>query len=920
MNKKRTYEELEHEVARLHKEICKKESDISEIQELAKIGNWEWDIKQDTLIWSNEVYRIFGLDPAEFKISVKRFEAAIHPDDRENFFRQRERMLKEEKKACIDHRIVLPDGSIRYVQERAKLLFDQNNNLCRVIGTVQDITESQKTESQLQLFKAIVESSRESIAISDLNGQLVYINAAHEKLFGHSLEEARKLNYRDYYPPKSIEILNNIVVPAIKKGYSWEGILDAFDAKGRLFPLWERTGTVFDSKGNMLYGFGFMHDETERITKEQMVKDSEERYRSLFESMTEGVCEHELVYDDKGIPVDYRIIGINPAYSKHTNITKEEAIGKTSCEVYKTDTPPYLETFVKVVTSREPTHFQIFFEPMDKYFDISVFAHGKNGFATVFIDITERKHAAKKIQSQSRLLDLIFEHSLDSIVLMDAKYNFIRVSETYAKACQRDSSEFPGHNHFEFYPSNLKDEFDEALKEKKIYQRRARPFIFPDHPEWGTMYWNLGLVPIMNTTGDIELLLFTLKDVTEIKQTEAKIHQLEKSESLMRMAGAVAHLYNNMLTVVLGNLEMVIANLSENFSHVICANEAMRAASRASDIGKLMLAYLGNTVAQQYPIDICKLCLNYCNNNKKLAIQTDIPSDGIIITANSDQIRQVLNSIIDNAMESINQTEIVGIISLRILIVSPDHIPSVRFPIDFQVLPKRYVGIEITDNGSGISEKNIEKIFDPFFSTKFVGRGLGISVALGIIKQHDGCITVKSTLDHGSTFCIYLPVKDIKHAIKQGIEQKKEPVDHKGHGKILLMDDQEMILNMAGRLFKLIGYETDLAKDGKEAIEMYKQAFISEHPYDLVVLDLTVPDGMGGLETIQELLKFDSKVKAIISSGYSNDPIMANYHDYGFCGVIPKPYTKADISETLNKIVSKPKSQISSIPSPCRLR
>jgi PAS domain S-box-containing protein len=183
---------------------------------------------------------------------------------------------------------------------------------------------------------------------------------------------------------------------------------------------------------------------------------------------------------------------------------------------------------------------------------------GKTILFSIVHDVTERRKAEKIIRKQAHLLDLIFEHSLDSIVLLDSEYNFIRVSETYARACQRDVSEFPGHNHFEFYPTELKNEFDEAAKEKKICQRFARPFVFEDHPEWGTTYWDLGLVPILDQEGKIELFLFTLKDVTESRRAE---DALKKSEEHLRL--------------ITDNLPALVSHVDRNLN-CLFANRAYR--------------------------------------------------------------------------------------------------------------------------------------------------------------------------------------------------------------------------------------------------------------------------------------------------------------------------------------------------------
>ncbi|MCP3940908.1 MAG: response regulator, partial [Desulfobacteraceae bacterium] len=210
----------------------------------------------------------------------------------------------------------------------------------------------------------------------------------------------------------------------------------------------------------------------------------------------------------------------------------------------------------------------------------------------------------------------------------------------------------------------------------------------------------------------------------------------------------------------------------------------------------------------------------------------------------------------------------------------------------------RYIKIVFEDHGVGISKKHLSNIFEPYFTTKQKGSGLGLATTYSIIKRHGGHITLYSEIEKGTVFNIYLPASSM--GIKE-IENREE-AKHAGQGRILIMDDQEPILKMVGRMLNSMGYKTEFAINGTEAVKKYREAFVYKKSFDLVILDLTIPGGMGGTKTMIELLKMDSNIKAIVSSGYSNDPIMANYEDYGFCGVVPKPYSKAQLSEVLNKI------------------
>jgi CheY-like chemotaxis protein len=211
----------------------------------------------------------------------------------------------------------------------------------------------------------------------------------------------------------------------------------------------------------------------------------------------------------------------------------------------------------------------------------------------------------------------------------------------------------------------------------------------------------------------------------------------------------------------------------------------------------------------------------------------------------------------------------------------------------------KYVEISIKDQGIGIPKNHLPKIFDPYFTTKHEGSGLGLATTYSIIKNHAGYITVESDLGVGTTFYIYLLASQKETLAEKNMEEK--PLV--GEGKILVMDDDEVVRDVAGEILRNIGYEVEFARDGAEAIELYKQAKGSNKPFDVVLMDLTVPGGMGGKEAIRKLLEIDPEVKAIVSSGYSHEPIMSDYNQYGFSAAIAKPYKVQELSEIFHKVI-----------------
>jgi CheY-like chemotaxis protein len=212
----------------------------------------------------------------------------------------------------------------------------------------------------------------------------------------------------------------------------------------------------------------------------------------------------------------------------------------------------------------------------------------------------------------------------------------------------------------------------------------------------------------------------------------------------------------------------------------------------------------------------------------------------------------------------------------------------------------RYVKISIQDEGVGISADQLSKVFDPYFTTKQKGSGLGLATAYSIIKNHHGHITVESKIGQGTNFNVYLPASS--QEISRQLEEDGEVIA--GSGKILVMDDEPMVLNVLGKMLLTLGYEVEFAKDGMKAIELYTQAQDTGDPFITVILDLTVPGGMGGKDALASLRQIDPEVKAIVSSGYSDDPIMANFRSYGFAEVIVKPYKISELGKVLHRALN----------------
>ncbi|MCG6536499.1 MAG: ATP-binding protein, partial [Syntrophales bacterium LBB04] len=275
------------------------------------------------------------------------------------------------------------------------------------------------------------------------------------------------------------------------------------------------------------------------------------------------------------------------------------------------------------------------------------------------------------------------------------------------------------------------------------------------------------------------------------------------------------------------------------------------------------------------------------------AVRSDflIPDDLWPIEGDERQLNQAINNLIINADESMPAGGTIRVHCANISLDAKKDIP---------VSKGNYVKIAIEDQGTGIPEEYREKIFDPYFTTKPNGTGLGLATCHSILKKHGGHIDFESISGTGSTFTIYLPASR-PNTVQARKEEKNVT---KGTGRVLLMDDEAIVQEVASQMLEIIGYHVTLSREGREAIDLYRKAKAEGQPFDCVIMDLTIPGGMGGKEAVKNLLQIDPQAKVIVSSGYSNDPVMANFREYGFAAVLTKPYIVEDLRETINHLLN----------------
>ncbi len=323
--------------------------------------------------------------------------------------------------------------------------------------------------------------------------------------------------------------------------------------------------------------------------------------------------------------------------------------------------------------------------------------------------------------------------------------------------------------------------------------------------------------------------------------------------------------------------------------------EAERASVKAKDLTQQLLTFSkgGAPVKKTTALTgLLRDSASFSLRGSNVRCKLSIPDDLWHVEVDEGQINQVINNLIINADQAMPEGGTIRVMAENITLS------------DQYVLPLKsgnYIKISIEDQGVGIPKEHLSKIFAPYFSTKNEGSGLGLAISFSIIKNHDGYISVASQLGIGTTFYIYLPASQKEILIIQ--DDEESPIV--GKGRVLIMDDEDSVRDVAGEMLKSIGYEVEFARDGDEAIELYKKAKELGQPFDAVILDLTVPGGMGGKEAVRKLIELDPKVKAVVSSGYSTDPVMADFRQYGFKSIVAKPYMVKELREKKKKVIKE---------------
>jgi PAS domain S-box-containing protein len=521
------------------------------------------------------------------------------------------------------------------------------------------------------------------------------------------------------------------------------------------------------------------------------------------------------------------------------------------------------------------------------------------GHICVVRDITERKRAEEKIRQSEEFIRGILDTVDEGFIVVDRDYHILTANKAYCAQVGLPVDEVIGKHCYELSHKVSRPCYEEG-EECAVRQVFAtgRPYAalhkHPD-PEGHTLFVETKAFPIKDASGAVSSVIETINNITERHLLEEERLKTQKLESIGVLAGGIAHDFNNLLQGIFGYISMAKLTLDQREKSLAMLEQAEKALHQSVNLTSQLLTFSKGGKPVKKVIDLRPVIENaatFALSGSRSDFRLDIGPGLWHADADGGQVGQVIQNIVLNADQAMPLGGRVAI--------SARNLPASETALHPGLERRDYVVIGIEDQGVGIQQAYLDKIFDPYFTTKEKGSGLGLATSYSIIRNHGGRIKVRSVVGTGSTFLIYLPAVITVASLPA---ERPHPAPAR-KARVLVMDDESVIRLVAKALLGSLGHDMEAAENGDAAVGLYRRAIAEGRPFDVVILDLTVRGGKGGAETLRELLAIDPCVKAVVSSGYSDDQVIATYLQHGFCSFLKKPYDMQELSRVLDEALA----------------
>ena len=612
------------------------------------------------------------------------------------------------------------------------------------------------------------------------------------------------------------------------------------------------------------------------------------RYYDIVDRMQVGLYVYRLEEpaDDRSL----RLVTANPASTKELGLYIEDIVGLRIDEIFprlrELDIP---RRFAEVARSGKGFEIEEFGYtdgrlPQRSY-AFKVFPLPDSCVGVLFEDITPRRQAEELLRTSEEQFRTLCDFAPIGIFKADCLGNNTYSNPQWEEISGLSAEESLGQgwNRVIHPDDRIKtvSAWREAAESGRTLELETRYLI----PQGKTVWVRVLASPIKAPDGKITGFVGTVEDVTELRRAREEMLKSQKLESLGVLAGGIAHDFNNILMAIFGNISLARLQMHDPELLAERLAEAEKAAFRAKGLTRQLITFArgGEPVKRIFELKgVLQEAAGFATRGSTASVTFSLADDLLLVAADEGQLSQVFHNLVINAVQAMPDG---GTVTVR-----AENFSSPT--------GKRFVKVSVADTGVGISEQHLQRIFDPYFTTKQQGSGLGLATCHSIVRKHGGIITVDSTLGKGSTLTISLPAVDADRDVTPG---EQAAVAH-GSGRVLVMDDEKPVRRVMQEMLEMLGYTVECTADGDEAVELYRKRHTEGVPFNAVFMDLTVPGGRGGEDATRDLLALDPEVKVVVSSGYADDPVVAQYREHGFSAVLGKPYRLQDMSRVLRDL------------------